>query len=173
MSVYMYLVAKEGEGMSFNLEEGNFTRGTFRADEGVAKGGTYAAEIEDGDFVEIVTTADKCVQKAATGIKIGYMDGDPLYTNPSSSLTSGNYTRATGNIILMGGNVHKVKLDAGNQKVAPGDYLAIDTTNKNALDKEEDTTTNIIALEAADASSGKAILAFVRGNPVTEADAGA
>ena len=76
----------------------------------------------------------------------------------------------------MGGNVHKVKLDAANQAITPGTYLAIDTTNKNGFDKEEDAAsqpTNVIALESADASSGASILAFVVGRPVVENDAGA
>ena len=177
MSEYMHLVAREGEGFAMFLEEGNFTRNdNFRGDNGITRGGSYAAQVNNGDLVQIYTGADRTVEKSSTGITIGYVDGEPIYENPAASATSGNYTRARGNIVLMGGNVHKVKLDAANQAITPGTYLAIDTTNKNGFDKEEDAAsqpTNVIALESADASSGVSILAFVVGIPVVENDAGA
>ena len=92
MSVYQFLVAKEGEGVSLSLEEGTATRVTnFRADEGVTSGCTYGSQLSDGSLVQIYTGADKTVQLAATGIVIGYIDGDIIYENPTSTQTTGNY----------------------------------------------------------------------------------
>ena len=176
MSAYMYLVAKEGEGFSMYLEEGNFTRNNaLLTDSGIAGGGSFAAQLSDGDLVQIYANAstDRVCQKSASGLEIGYLDGDPVGALPAASANSGAYTRRKGNVVLMGGRVHKVKLDAANQAITAGDSLAIDTTNKNAFDKEEDTTSNVIALESAGASSGASILAFVVGVPTVEADAGA
>jgi hypothetical protein len=174
MSAYMYFVAKGSDGITFNLEEGNFTRSeTYRGDNGVIGGGSYQYQLADGDMVELYTSADMTVQKSATGTQVGFIDGDPIYENPASSLTSGNYTRAKANVVVMGADLYKVKLDASNQAISVGHYLAIDTTNKNVFDREEDTTTNIIAVEAAAQNSGATIRALVFGRPAVEADAGA
>lgn len=170
MSVYNFLVTPPGEGFTFNLEEGTATRNnSFRADEGVVGGCSYAAQLNDGSFVQLYTSADKTVQLAASGSVIGYIDGDVIYENPSGTQTTGNYTRARANVVLVGYSIHKVKMIAANAAVGPGDSLALDST-KLGFDKEEDTTTNIIALETAGASSGLPILALVKGPIVNEAD---
>lgn len=174
MTSGMYLVAKGTDGYTLDLEEGNFTYNAKTITQtGYAKGGSFASELQDGDLVEIYASADKCVQKSATGVQVGFIDGDPVGPIPGSTLSSGNYTRRQANIVAPGADFYKIQLDASNQAIVPGYYLAIDTTNKDAFDKEEDTTSNIVALESAAATSGDSILCLVYGKPAVEGDAGA
>lgn len=158
------------EQFSFDVEEGNFTRNNaILSDKGIVGGGSFATEVTDGMWVEVYTGADMCVQKAASGIQIGFVDGDLRGALPASSLTSGNYTRRYANITLVGFKLIRAKLVAANGAVSPGDYLAIDST-KVGYDKEEDTTSNVVALETAGASSGKAIWALEKGAAASEGD---
>jgi hypothetical protein len=158
-------------GETFDLEEGNFTYNekTLLKSGEYREGGSFASQLDDGDFVEICTSADKTVQLSASGIQIGFIDGDPRGPLPGESKTSGNYTRRYGNIVLVGWKRVRVKLIATNQAVSPGDYLGI-ASGKNVMDKEEDTTTNIVAIESADASSGIYIDALAKGVPQAVAD---
>ena len=158
------------EQFTFDLEEGNFTVNTaMLTTKGIAKGGSFAAEIKEGQPVQIYTSADMTVQLGASGTVIGFMDGPARGALPTSSLTSGNYTRRYGNITLVGYRLIRVKLVAGNATVSVGDSLAIDST-KLGFDKEEDTTSNVLAMEAASSSSGKYIWALEKGTLANEAD---
>lgn len=161
------------EQETFNLEEGNFTRNDeLISDKGLVGGGSFAAGLKSGDFVEISTAADKTVALAANGIVIGFLDGPARGRLPSTSKNSGQYTRRYGNITLVGYRKIRVKLVAANAEIACGDYLALDST-KIGFDKEEDVQsqpTNVVAIEAAAATSGKTIWALERGPVVNEAD---
>lgn len=158
------------EQATFDLEEGNFTRNdAVITDKGLVGGGSFAAEVSEGEFVEIYTGADNTVQTAASGITIGFMDGPARGAIPKSSLTSGQYTRRYGNITLVGWRKIRAKLVAANAAVSPGNYLALDST-KIGFDKEEDTTSNVIAIESAGPSSGKAIWALEKGPVPNELD---
>lgn len=169
MTAQGYGINQEQE--TFDLEEGNFTRNdSLITDKGIAKGGSFAAEVSEGEFVQIYTSADNTVQTAASGIVIGFLDGPARGRLPAASKNSGQYTRRYGNITLVGFRKIRAKLVAANAAVAPGDYLALDST-KIGFDKEEDNTTStVIALETADSSTGKAIWALEKGPVPNEAD---
>lgn len=158
------------EQITFDVEEGNFTRNdAMLTDKGISGGGSFATEVTDGMAVQIYVGADMTVQKAASGIVIGFVDGPVRGGLPKSTLTTGNYTRRYANVTLQGFKLIRVKLVAANAAVGPGDYLALDST-KIGYDKEEDTTSNVIAMETAGASSGLSIWALEKGVIANEAD---
>lgn len=158
-------------GETFDLEEGNFTYNekTLIQSGEYREGGTFASQLDDGDFVEICTTADRTVQKSASGIQIGFIDGDPKGPLPASSKSSGAYTRRYGNITLVGWERIRVKLTDTNAEIDPGMYLGV-AAGKNEMDKEEDTTTNVVAIESAASSSGLYIDALAKGPVQAVAD---
>lgn len=163
------------EQITFDIEEGNFTRNdSLLTDKGIAKGGSFATEVTEGMAVQIYvsTGVDMTLEKAASGIVVGFVDGPLRGGLPKATANSGTYTRRYANVTLVGYKLIRVKLVAGNAAVAPGDYLALDST-KIGYDKEEDSAsqpTNVIALETAGASSGLAIWALEGGNVANEAD---
>jgi hypothetical protein len=160
------------EQFTFDIEEGNFTRNdSMITDKGIAKGGSFATEVTDGMAVQIYvsTGVDMTLQKGASGTVVGFVDGPLRGALPKATASSGTYTRRYANVTLVGYRLIRVKLVAGNAAVAPGDSLAIDST-KIGYDKEEDSTTNVIAMETAGASSGLAIWALEKGVAANEAD---
>jgi hypothetical protein len=155
--------------VTFELEEGDFTYADVLTQRGKEAGGSFASQLSKGKFLQIYTEADKTLQLASNGIKVGLLVGDPEGPLPTTNATAGTYARRYGPVLLFG-DLARLKLDDANTAIKPGDYLAIDGTNKDSLDKEEDTTSNIIALEAAAASSGAEIQCLVLGPPADEAD---
>lgn len=153
----------EKGGETFLIEEGNFTYNEKTLTHGgYEEGGSFASQLNDGDFVEIYTEADRTLQKSASGIQVGFIDGDPRGDLPYANKTSGNYVRRKANIELIGWKRITVKLISTNQAIKPGDYLGI-AAGKNVMDKEEDASTNVVAIQAAGASSGKTIEALAKG----------
>ena len=181
MTMYTRKVANQGEGFSFSVEEGTFTRSeTLLTDSGIMGGGSFGGQVSDGQFVEIYTGADRAVTAASTGMIIGVIDGDPVGMLPSATTTSGGYTRRKVNVLVTGGDIYKVRLDAANAAITPGYQLAMDGTNIDRVDYEDGvasgtlTSTSVIpgigmiALESAAASSGDSILALVTSSPRKE-----
>lgn len=160
------------EQFTFDIEEGNFTRNNeLITDKGIAKGGSFATPVSDGMAVQIYVSSgvDMTLQKAASGTVVGFVDGPLRGPLPKATASSGNYVRRYANVTLVGYRLIRVKLVAANAAVAPGDSLALDST-KMGYDKEEDTTSNVIAMETAGASSGLAIWALEKGPIANEAD---
>ena len=170
METYDQDVTGEKKIITFDAEEGNFTASTVLTRRGYADGGSFAAELLPGTEVEIVTTVDKCVQKAASGIYIGKVVTFPDGAIPSTTKASGAYVRRVVGVELAYGHIVRRKLISTNQAVSPGDYIALANAAKTQFDKEEDTTSNLIALEAAGASSGKYIDCWQIGKAQTQAD---
>lgn len=157
-------------GETFELEEGNFTYNPKTlTHKGYTEGGSFTGELTEGDFVEINPNADRCVRKSASGIQIGFLDGDPDGDLPIESKTSGNYVKRIGNIALQGWELITIQLSSTNQQITPGTYLGI-AADKKTMDKEEDTTTNIVAIQSAAANSGIKIEALQKGPAQAVAD---
>lgn len=158
-------------GKSVGLEEGDYTyveKQLLRSGQ-YTEGASLTSEITDGMHVQIYTGASKTVQKAASGIHIGFIDGDPRGGFPSESKTSGNYQRRVGNLILQGWVPVTLKLASTHDAINPGDYLALATSKKEYV-KEEDTTTNIVAFQIKGANESGYIEALQKGPAQAAAD---
>lgn len=158
--------------VTFNLEEGNFTRNDdFLSDQGPTKGGSFASQLKVGDEVQIYTGADMTVQALTNGIAIGRIANRPEYTVlPKVTTNSGGYVRRIATVEL-DGTIDRVKLADNNQLITPGTYLAVAAGKTSLYDKDEDSqTTNLIALQSAGASSGKYIRVLRLGQSAVAAD---
>lgn len=158
-------------GVTFYFEEGNFTRNeNMDTDFGPSKGGSFASRMQDGMEVQICSSADWTVEKLASGIAIGRVNSPVIEGDlPRANANSGTYQRRFGRVEV-DGSIARVKLIATNQQIAAGDPLAVSGAGKTEYDKEEDTTTNVYALEAAAANSGKYIDVFRKGVSQNVAD---
>lgn len=142
------------------LEEGNFTySATLDTIYGEVPGGSFASRIGKNTEVQIYTGADRTVQVFSNGISVGVTRTKPKGTLPTANKTSGNYPRRQATIDLYG-ELEWVPIASDNAAINPGDYLALATGDAQHYDKEEDTTTNLVAFESRDASEGGSILAI-------------
>lgn len=147
---------------SFELEEGNFTFGRVLTQRGYEDGGSFASQLDGGEWLQIDVTADMTLELASTGIKIGHLSEEPQGPLPIADKASGAYVKRIGRVTLLGA-IWQVKLASTNAAINAGDYLAIDAGDKTSLDKEEDVAsqpTVFVALESAGAASGKGIYAI-------------
>lgn len=151
-------------GVTFYVEEGNFTRNELMdTDFGPSKGGSFASRAKEGMEVQIYASADNTVAPLSTGIAIGRINSPRLQGSlPKSSQLSGAYTRRRCRVEL-DGDLGKVELLSTNQAISPGDALGMSTSDTTKYDKEEDTTTNVYALESAEANAGGFIRVFRKG----------
>lgn len=145
------------------LEEGNFTyNAEMDTIDGERRGGSFTARVGKNIEVQIYTGADRTVQVFSTGINIGATRIKPEGTLPTESKTSGNYERRT-SLIDLYGELEQLPLAADNAAISPGNYLAV-VSGGAYYDKEEDTTTKLVAFESRDASAGGSILAIRLGS---------
>lgn len=145
------------------LEEGNFTFSeTLDTIQGELPGGSFASRVGKNIEVQIYTGADRTVQIFTSGINIGATRESPKGTLPKSSLTSGNYERRT-SLIDLYGELEWIPIASDNAAISPGDYLAV-ISGGAYYDKEEDTTTNVVAFESRSSSEGGSILAIRLGH---------
>lgn len=147
--------------VTFYAEEGNFTRNeNMLTDQGNARGGSFASQLYEGDEVQVYvsTDVDMTVAVLSTGLAIGrvkYITGDI----PKATATSGTFVRRIASVEV-DGFIEKVQLVHDNQAIQAGDFLAVASGHKDVYNKEEDSgsqPTSLIALQHADASSGKYI----------------
>jgi len=145
--------------LPFDLKEGNYT-----VTEGVIEGsgntdvGYFASPIHKGDFVKLDTSADWLVAKAGDGDTIiGEVIDNPQFygDRPQASANDGYYTRRKATVRLWGDYVKALTLKSDNSAVTVGNCIKY--TGSNKFDKNSSSTTDSIALESADANSGKKI----------------
>jgi len=158
-------------GVSFYVEEGNFTRNELMdTDFGPSKGGSFASRAQDGLEVQIYASADNTVAPLSTGIAIGRINS-PIFEGalPKATANSGTYQRRLCRVEL-DGSLGKVKLIATNQEITPGTPLGVSASDKTAYDKEEDAATNVYAFEAVAANAGGYVKVFRKGVSQNVAD---
>ena len=145
--------------LPFDVKEGNYT-----VTEGVIEGagstdvGYFASPIHKGDFVKLSTGADWLVEKAGDGDTIiGEVIDNPVFygDRPQASKNDGQYTRRKATVRLWGDYVKALPLVSTNSAVTVGNCIKYVGSNK--FDKNSSSTTDSIALESADANSGKKI----------------
>lgn len=147
-------------GISVYLNEGNFTfNPEMDTIKGELPGGTFASRIGKNTEVEIDPSADYTVKKFVNGISIGVTRTKPQGTLPRASKTAGQYEKRTAGLDLYG-EIEQIPLVDDNAAIVPGNYLALATGNSKQYDKEEDTTTNLVAFQIRGASEGGSILAI-------------
>lgn len=145
------------------LEEGNFTYSeTLDTIQGELPGGSFASRVGKNIEVQIYTEADRTVQVFSSGINIGVTRDIPKGQLPTSSKSSGAYERRS-TVIDLYGELEWIPIASDNAAIKPGDYLAV-TSGGAYYDKEEDTTSNVVAFEARDSSAGGSILAIRLGH---------
>lgn len=158
---------------TFELEEGNFTFARVLTQRGYEDGGSFASQLDGGEWLQVYTEANMTLQEASTGIKVGVLRGEPQGPLPIANKSSGTFQRRIGHVVLLG-PIWNIKLAPTNAIISPGDYLAIDGSDKTGMDKEEDSgsqPTVFVALEGAAQNSGAGILAIeVPKQPAGEAD---
>jgi hypothetical protein len=146
---------------TFSLNEGTFTvNNEMLTNEGNKTGGSFASMIKKGMEVEIDTTYDTTVKPYSSGISIGIV-GIPEGELPKATLSVPNYVMRIASVDV-DGELDWIKMADTHVAVTPGLYLA----NAAAADEyvvEEDTTTNIIALQGRAENETGYILVLRRG----------
>lgn len=131
---------------TFYLNEGTFTVNTaMLTNEGTKTGGAFAGMVSEGMEVEIDTTYDVTVKPYSSGINIGIV-GKPEGELPKATLSVPNYVMRIAAVDI-DGELDWIKMADTHAAVTPGLYLANATTADEYV-VEEDTTTNIIALQS-------------------------
>ena len=144
--------------LPFDVKEGDYTvRESVINGAGNTDAGYFASPVHKGDFVKLSTGADWLVEVAGNGDTIiGEVIDNPVFygDRPQASATDGSYTRRKATIRLWGDYVKALPLKADNSAVTVGN--SIKYTGSGKFDKNASSTSSI-ALESADANSGKKI----------------
>lgn len=132
---------------------------------GPVAGVLFAQRGDKGTEVQIDTTYDMTVEPLTSGVAVGRVtSADPEGALPKSTKTEGNYTMRRVRVEV-DGEIDRLELADTHAAITPGDCLAVDRTDKKKYVKEEDTTTNLYALQAKDSNEGGFIIALRKRGP--------
>ena len=156
---------------SFYCNEGAFTyNAEVETIEGKKVGGAFAAPMKKGMTVQIDTDSDMTVEPFSAGIAIGTLSSTPKGDLPRANKAEHAYLMRLANVELDPDiELDWVKLADTHAAVAPGTYLA-HSTNKDEYVVEEDTTTNVIALQTRALNETGYVLVIKRGASQNAAD---
>lgn len=158
----------ESQGVTFFVNEGAFTRNEeMDTDEGLKRGGAFAKPGRKGMEMQICTSKDRCIEPLSTGIPIGRLMARPKGNLPRANAAEFAYPMRKEKIEVYG-ELDWIQLADVHGQVTPGTYLAVDRSDPSLYVIEEDTTTNMIALETRAENETGNILVFRRG-PVQRA----
>lgn len=155
---------------TFKCNEGAFTRNNeMETILGQSQGGSFASPMKKGMSVQIDTGEDVCVAPLSTGIPIGTLGSKPEGELPSASAAEHAYEKRIAPVDI-DGELDWIQLKDTHAAVAPGTYLALDRSDASVYVVEEDTTTNVIALQTRAENETGYVLAFCKGPSQRAAD---
>lgn len=160
----------ESAGVTFYVNEGAFTRNEeMDTDEGLKRGGAFATPGKKGMEMQICTSKDRCVEPLSTGIPIGRLMARPKGNLPRADAAEFAYPMRKEKLQIYG-ELDWIQLVDTHAEVTPGTYLAVDRTDPSKYVIEEDSATDIIALETRAVNETGNILVLRKGAAQRAAD---